>query len=253
MTQTASIPGRIKTLAGLAVLLVACQSGPEPVDLSVTTPLADEAKPAVTTKPADPAGVEAAAITSPSSIAKTEAVPEPVAAPAPPKPIATSSPPKSTGKRSSRPLEGQSRLYDRSNPMYAKLQQANQSLAGFPADRMGRVDWMEALRQGLIKPRADRYGKSQMQRLASEIIMKNTREMPWVRFPHAAHTEWLDCKNCHESIFKAKQGANRIDMNEIFKGRYCGVCHDRVAFSVFVCERCHSVTHTGSPEAWWTQ
>lgn len=237
---------RRELLAGLALLLGACRSGPEPVD-PATPPAQTDRQLPVVSAPSDnsaKAGSAAAgvAVVEPSATAQTSA-----------EPASMSAPPRPTHKRSRRPLAGQSRLYDRSNPMYAKLQQANQSLAGFPADRLGRVDWVAALRQGLIKPRADRYGKGRMRVLDNDIIMSNTREMPWVRFPHAAHTEWLACDNCHERIFVARRGANRIDMNEIFKGRYCGVCHDRVAFSVFVCERCHSVTHPDSPDAWWSQ
>ena len=28
-----------------------------------------------------------------------------------------------------------------------------------------------------------------------------------VRFPHKQLTEWLDCSNCHEKLFKSKTGA----------------------------------------------
>ena len=51
--------------------------------------------------------------------------------------------------------------------------------------------------------------------------------------------------------FVADENANPIKKEEIFKGRYCGVCHDKVAFSSFVCERCHSIPHPGSPAKWW--
>lgn len=158
---------------------------------------------------------------------------------------------KPPGKRSGRALKGQNQHYDRSNPAYAQLQKANQALAGFPADRTGRVDWVSALQSGLIKPRASVRGQGSMQVLDDDILMTNTRDMPWVLFPHAAHTQWLACRNCHDSIFEARKGATRMNMNDIFKGRYCGACHDRVAFSTFVCERCHSVPHADSPQAWW--
>ncbi len=75
-----------------------------------------------------------------------------------------------------------------------------------------------------------------------DVIMRNTREMPPVRFPHKAHTLWLACANCHPEPFEPRAGANRIAMADIFRGRYCGVCHDRVAFITFYsCPRCHSV------------
>lgn len=90
-----------------------------------------------------------------------------------------------------------------------------------------------------------------MKVLDLDVIMKSTREMPWVKFPHKAHTEWLACENCHPSLFVRKSGANQVSMDDIMKGHACGQCHDRVAFSIFACERCHSVVHPGSPKAWW--
>lgn len=137
--------------------------------------------------------------------------------------------------------------YDRTSPAGATLQRATEALHGFPVDRIGQIDWVAALRRGLIDPRAERERKGDMPRYESDIIMKRTREMPWVRFRHDTHVEWLACSNCHDRIFRASRGSNDIDMTSIFRGRDCGVCHDRIAFSVHVCERCHSVDHDGSP------
>jgi c(7)-type cytochrome triheme protein len=136
----------------------------------------------------------------------------------------------------------QNRFYDPANPAYGALQKANEALAGFPVDPQGHVDWMSALATGRIKPLADLQGHSQMQPLDLDILMKNTKQMPYVRFPHRSHTLWLDCSNCHPALFEPQAGANRITMAEIFRGRYCGVCHDRVAFiTYFSCNRCHAV------------
>jgi c(7)-type cytochrome triheme protein len=84
-----------------------------------------------------------------------------------------------------------------------------------------------------------------------DIIMTNTAYMPHVRFPHLAHTQWLDCSNCHPKIFVPEKGANPVHMNAIFRGEFCGRCHDKVSFSLFICERCHSVVHEGSGPKWW--
>lgn len=137
---------------------------------------------------------------------------------------------------------GQNRFYDPANPAFGALQKANEALAGFPVDRQGNVDWMAALARGRIKPLADLRGQTEIQPLDLDVVMTNTREMPYVRFPHRSHTLWLDCSNCHPAIFEPRAGANRITMAEIFRGRYCGVCHDRVAFvTFFSCDRCHAV------------
>jgi len=116
---------------------------------------------------------------------------------------------------------------------------------------MGKIDWVAALTSGKIAPRSDLLGVGQMTTLNGDIIMKRTREMPWVRFPHRQHTEWLACTNCHPSPFAEKAGTSVITMDSIMRGRHCGMCHDRVAFSILLCERCHSEPHPGSPERWW--
>lgn len=142
-------------------------------------------------------------------------------------------------------------VYDRANPDLHKLQRSRQALAGFAVDKKGSVDWMTALRSGAIAPRADLSGNEKMQVLDLDIVMKNTKEMPHVKFPHNSHTQWLTCGNCHDKLFTPKAGANAIDMTKIFSGQYCGACHDRVAFRTFFsCERCHSVPQ-GETKQWW--
>ncbi len=166
----------------------------------------------------------------------------PAAAPAPTARPATPLRPVHAAKRE---------VYDPVNPSFDLLQAPRDALRDFPRDSNGRVDWVQALEQGLIAPRAERDGPGGMRVLDLDIIMKDTRDMPWVRFPHRQHTEWLACSNCHPRPFVEKSAANPIDMDAIFRGRYCGQCHDRVAFSVFLCERCHSVQHPGAPSRWW--
>lgn len=144
-----------------------------------------------------------------------------------------------------------SAVYDRSGPAYSLLQSPEQAMQKFPADSTGNIDWVATLERELINPRTTVSGNGQMQTRTDEILMRNTRDMPWVRFPHRQHTEWLACTNCHPRPFKEKAGANQITMDNIMRGEQCGMCHDRVAFSIFACERCHSVPHAGSPQAWW--
>jgi len=142
-------------------------------------------------------------------------------------------------------------VHDPANGDYGKLQRPSEAFAALPLDKRGRVDWMKSLRGGLIQPRADVKGEQSMSVLKLDIVMRNTAEMPYVTFPHESHTMWLECSNCHDGIFVAKAGANPISMTKIFRGEYCGVCHDRVAFTtMFACERCHNVLQPGS-QAWW--
>lgn len=141
--------------------------------------------------------------------------------------------------------------HDTDNNAIVVLQSPTKAMANFPRDRRNEVDWVKTLDQGYIEPRADLKGESEMVTMDMDILMKNTQFMPWVRFPHIAHTKWLACENCHPRIFIPQENANPISMNKVLRGEYCGVCHDKVAFSLFICERCHSVPHEGSGPAWW--
>ncbi len=141
-------------------------------------------------------------------------------------------------------------VHDTENNAFMTLQDPTVALEGFPLDRRLQVNWVQALEMGLIEPRADITGKSEMLVMNLDIVMKNTKDMPYVRFPHLQHTKWLDCSNCHPNIFIPQENANDISMNKVLRGEYCGVCHDKVAFSLFTCERCHSVPHATSGK-WW--
>ena len=141
--------------------------------------------------------------------------------------------------------------HDNQNNAIVVLQDPTFAMKDFPRDRRMEVDWVKTLDQGFIEPRADLLGSTKMKTLNKDILMKNTQFMPWVKFPHLQHTRWLACENCHPRIFIPKEDANPISMNKVLRGEYCGVCHDKVAFALFVCERCHSVPHEGSGPKWW--
>lgn len=145
----------------------------------------------------------------------------------------------------------ESRVYDTANPAYPILKESLDTLAGFPLDRKGAVDWMEALNSGAITPREGLSVTDKMEMLDTDIIMKNTKEMPYVKFPHNSHTRWLSCDNCHDEIFTRKAGGNSVNMGKIFRGQYCGACHGKVAFATTIfCERCHSIP-VGGTKSWW--
>ncbi len=151
-----------------------------------------------------------------------------------------------------RPLESlhDDGKHDESNDAFAVLQDPTVAMRDFPVDRRQQVNWVKTLDNGLIEPRASLDGKGEMLVMDMDILFTNTKDMPNVRFPHLQHTRWLDCSNCHPRIFIPRRGANPISMNKVLRGEYCGVCHDKVAFSLFVCERCHSVPTEASGK-WW--
>ncbi|MBF0127355.1 MAG: hypothetical protein HQM02_09115 [Magnetococcales bacterium] len=165
-------------------------------------------------------------------------------------------PPKETREipgdnRSKSPPLAKDGIHDPASPAMQLLQNPSQSLSAIPAGKWGEVDWMQAIRQGVVNPRASLKGNEKMEVLNLDIIMTNTKSMPHVKFPHESHTQWLACVNCHPNVFVPKKGGNAITMDSIFKGRFCGTCHGRVAFSVYICQRCHSITHENSPPQWW--
>lgn len=144
-------------------------------------------------------------------------------------------------------------IHDPENPAINALQNPDESLKDFPKDSRGEVDWMKSLGDGLINPRHSLKSSESEEAvvLDLDVIMEQTAGMPHVLFPHKAHTEWLSCDNCHDKIFIPGKNANPVTMDKIFQGEYCGRCHDRVSFSLWVCNRCHNVLHEKSSKAWW--
>lgn len=143
-------------------------------------------------------------------------------------------------------------VLDPENPDHARLQQPAEAYAGLPQDARGRPDWVRALREGLIQPRASVRGEQEaMTVLDLDVLMKNTAQMGYVRFSHRVHTQWLACTNCHDGLFVPKAGANPTTMPKILAGESCGVCHAKVAFTaLYTCERCHSEPQPGQ-QRWW--
>ncbi|MBI1819605.1 MAG: cytochrome c3 family protein [Nitrospirae bacterium] len=112
-----------------------------------------------------------------------------------------------------------------------------------PKAKQGYVDWVEALRQGIIHPRENLTGDPNvptMPPLDFNIIFQAKGDIPDVVYPHRPHTEWLDCRNCHPGIFKMQAGSNPVTMEKIIQGEFCGRCHGKVAFPLSDCTRCHS-------------
>lgn len=115
-------------------------------------------------------------------------------------------------------------------------------LSGFPKDQYELVDWASTMGQGKIKPR-DAIDPSIPEVPPFDldvVITTKSKFQPDVLFSHKVHTLWLSCDNCHDKIFKKKAGGNpAMHMTKIAAGEYCGRCHDRVAFPLTDCLRCH--------------
>lgn len=115
-----------------------------------------------------------------------------------------------------------------------------------PKDDEDYIDWMAALEKkiitpsGVIDPSMPDEGKTSDDEIELSTSGKPAR---MVVFSHAAHTKWLTCANCHPAIFKREAGSAKITMAAIDDGKYCGVCHDKVAIAQpYGCKGCHKVT-----------
>lgn len=115
------------------------------------------------------------------------------------------------------------------------------ALEGLPTDKFGLVNWVEALEQGLIKPRANVDPKvpDGIPFDMNIVMPSKTGMIGGAYFPHKIHTTWMSCDSCHTKIFMPLAGSNDLTMSTIVNGQACGVCHGKVAFPLNDCTRCH--------------
>jgi hypothetical protein len=64
-----------------------------------------------------------------------------------------------------------------SNPPFRQLQKANRSLAGFPPDRAGLIDWIEPLNDGRIEPQVDVTVTDYSPDLDRDIVLRESSRM----------------------------------------------------------------------------
>lgn len=117
--------------------------------------------------------------------------------------------------------------------------------ANYPRRVYGNiVDWEEAEAQKLIAPIDFLEGISiRRPVLKAQEDFSLTSRSNWVSdilFSHKKHTIWNGCELCHPEIFpSSKKGTVQFSMLLVSEGQYCGVCHTKVAFPLFDCQRCH--------------
>jgi len=122
----------------------------------------------------------------------------------------------------------------------------NKFAANLPKEKFGNgIDWENAEGQGLIKPidyvKGISAPRPNLPVQKDFALSAKTEGMPEIIFSHKKHTVWNGCELCHPDIFiGVKKGSSTYSMVEIFEGKYCGVCHDKVAFPQMSCQRCHT-------------
>ena len=104
------------------------------------------------------------------------------------------------------------------------------------------IDWEKAESEGKVKLTDFLEGVSYKREPLKAQDDFTIKIRSWdVIFSHRKHTVWNGCELCHPMIFPStKRGTTKYSMFQIMmKGEYCGVCHTSVAFSVWLCAKCH--------------
>jgi len=116
--------------------------------------------------------------------------------------------------------------------------------AQFPKGRFGNnVDWEAAEEMGRIAL-TDTLPEVSVKRRPLEVpkdysIESKMNGLPDIIFSHKKHAVWNGCEPCHPDIYPVKAGSTKYSMEDVFAGKYCGVCHSTVAFPTTDCQRCH--------------
>ncbi|MDH3272100.1 MAG: hypothetical protein OEN56_12245 [Gemmatimonadota bacterium] len=128
-------------------------------------------------------------------------------------------------------------------PEIEKTLDPDSVVAMLPRDHAGNIDWVAALRHEVIRPRDGIDGPRSPPpgsfEFGFDFYFPGPAEMFDAYFPHSAHTEIMECAQCHPRIFRTRPA--EFMMADVFAGKYCGECHGTVAYPVMTgCERCHT-------------
>lgn len=144
--------------------------------------------------------------------------------------------------------KGESTRCDRCHALDKRAGRGNEFTAfieKLPKVALGNgVNWEEAEAQGLIRPVDFLEGvsvkRSSLQAQKDFVVDVKAAWIGNVIFSHKKHSVWNGCEVCHPEIFpNVQKGATKYSMFQIIDGQYCGVCHDKVAFPIQACQRCH--------------
>jgi c(7)-type cytochrome triheme protein len=113
-----------------------------------------------------------------------------------------------------------------------------------PPDVAGDVDWVAATRRRLVDPADVLQGvtpRRAKMRIDRDVELRTVGTwMNDVIFSHRRHVGWIACELCHPEVFPiSRRGDVRIRMADMRAGRFCGACHQGVAFPLSTCQRCH--------------
>lgn len=124
---------------------------------------------------------------------------------------------------------------DSSNRRFAELRELPRAPFG------NEIDWGRALREGMIEPLPSLEEGYEPLPFARDLELEaNWAMVPPAVFPHDEHQAWHDCAECHPAPFNVKKKTTEhFEMRFILEGKFCGLCHLKVAFPLDDCRRCH--------------
>lgn len=109
-----------------------------------------------------------------------------------------------------------------------------------PAKYGNKINWIKVARK--TRPKYSIFLKGERS-LKFNKLLKLKAEWQFVPpaiFPHSVHVRLLDCSNCHPDIFNIKKKTTKhFRMEYILEGKFCGVCHLKIAFPMNYCLMCH--------------
>jgi len=120
----------------------------------------------------------------------------------------------------------------------ATWEEALAMLPTSPTGKKGGADWSEALRQGIVEPRALDPRDRMAEYFKLDFFIRADKEKFDAWFPHSSHLAWMGCESCHPAVFKYAD--NEMTMKAMRGGEGCGACHGSVAFTLKDCKRCHT-------------
>lgn len=156
-------------------------------------------------------------------------------------------------------------VIEKPRPKIEELKTWEEVLQALPTDILGGPDWVSAIKDGVIAPRAvlpsdpPPIAPFTLDTLVPATVSDTAPALDWsleivpqkdpfykVVFPHSSHTSWLNCSSCHPGML-AQRGSG---MRKIFAGEYCGKCHGKVSFAPLnSCARCHVNLKPAAKEA----
>lgn len=108
-----------------------------------------------------------------------------------------------------------------------------------------KIDWNKAEEDGIVVvqdfiPGVTFKPEKMTSNLKDEPMSPRLAGLPDIIFSHQKHVAWAGCGMCHPDTFALEAGKTKMSMKEISAGKYCGICHGKVAFPLNDCSTCHS-------------